>query len=610
MKDRKKMENRKSRLLLLVIFLVVGTSLLWGCAQTVKPPAARSAAPGSPAGKESESAHLPSAGDFRLSTEDLAASAASLSKRAQALSEEMEQLRMHAKEPIPIASLPEAKPGPAAGSPSLSQMSEKAASLSTQAQALSEEMEQLRMHAKEPIPIASLPEAKPGPAAGSPSLSQMSEKAASLSTQAQALSEEMEQLRMHAKEPIPIASLPEAKPGPAAGSPSLSQMSEKAASLSTQAQALSEEMEQLRMHAKEPIPIASLPEAKPGPAAGSPSLSQMSEKAASLSTQAQALSEEMEQLRMHAKEPIPIASLPEAKPGPAAGSPSLSQMSEKAASLSTQAQALSEEMEQLRMHAKEPIPIASLPEAKPGPAAGSPSLSQMSEKAASLSTQAQALSEEMEQLRMHAKEPIPIASLPEAKPGPAAGSPSLSQMSEKAASLSTQAQALSEEMEQLKSRTAIPFSLPSMEGKGPDVVEVPSTLVPEKEVELLPSLQSLGKKKEPQKSPLDDILFPFDQFSLSDEARAILQKNADWLRSHREARILIEGHCDERGTVEYNLALGERRAQSVKDYLVNLGIPEDRLSIISYGKEKPFALGQTEEAWAQNRRAHFLLRSP
>lgn len=109
---------------------------------------------------------------------------------------------------------------------------------------------------------------------------------------------------------------------------------------------------------------------------------------------------------------------------------------------------------------------------------------------------------------------------------------------------------------------------------------------------------------------LSDILFPFDQFSLSDEARAILQKNADWLRSHREARILIEGHCDERGTVEYNLALGERRAQSVKDYLVNLGIPEDRLSIISYGKEKPFALGQTEEAWAQNRRAHFLLRSP
>jgi peptidoglycan-associated lipoprotein len=183
-------------------------------------------------------------------------------------------------------------------------------------------------------------------------------------------------------------------------------------------------------------------------------------------------------------------------------------------------------------------------------------------------------------------------------------------MTEKAVSLSTQAQALSEEMEQLMSRAATPLSLASMEGKGPDVVEVPSALVPEKEVELLPSLQSLGKKKEPQKSPLDDIFFPFDQFSLSDEARGILQKNADWLRSHREARILIEGHCDGRGTVEYNLALGERRAQSVKDYLVNLGIPEDRLSIISYGKERPFALGQTEEAWAQNRRAHFLLRSP
>jgi peptidoglycan-associated lipoprotein len=185
-------------------------------------------------------------------------------------------------------------------------------------------------------------------------------------------------------------------------------------------------------------------------------------------------------------------------------------------------------------------------------------------------------------------------------------------MSEKATSLSAQAQALSEGTEQLRSRaaTATPFSLPSMEGKGPKEVQVASPLVPETEVALLPSLQSLGKKKEPQKSPLEDIFFPFDQFSLTDEARGILQKNADWLRSHREARILIEGHCDERGTVEYNLALGERRAQSVKDYLVNLGIPEDRLSIISYGKERPFASGQTEEAWAQNRRAHFLLRSP
>lgn len=109
---------------------------------------------------------------------------------------------------------------------------------------------------------------------------------------------------------------------------------------------------------------------------------------------------------------------------------------------------------------------------------------------------------------------------------------------------------------------------------------------------------------------LSDIFFDFDQYLLTEGAQNILQKNAEWLRSHPQARILIEGHCDERGTVEYNLALGERRAQSVKDYLSNLGISSDRISMISYGKEKPFVVGYSEESWAQNRRAHFLLQSP
>ena len=109
---------------------------------------------------------------------------------------------------------------------------------------------------------------------------------------------------------------------------------------------------------------------------------------------------------------------------------------------------------------------------------------------------------------------------------------------------------------------------------------------------------------------LDDVFFDLDQSLLTEEAQKILQKNAEWLRSHPQLRILIEGHCDERGTVEYNLALGERRAQSAKDYLANLGISSDRISIISYGKEKPFVVGHSEEAWAQNRRAHFLLQSP
>jgi peptidoglycan-associated lipoprotein len=109
---------------------------------------------------------------------------------------------------------------------------------------------------------------------------------------------------------------------------------------------------------------------------------------------------------------------------------------------------------------------------------------------------------------------------------------------------------------------------------------------------------------------LSDIFFDFDQYLLTEGAQNILQKNAEWLRSHPQARILIEGHCDERGTVEYNLALGERRSQSVKDYLSNLGISSDRISMISYGKEKPFVVGHSEESWAQNRRAHFLLQSP
>jgi len=109
---------------------------------------------------------------------------------------------------------------------------------------------------------------------------------------------------------------------------------------------------------------------------------------------------------------------------------------------------------------------------------------------------------------------------------------------------------------------------------------------------------------------LSDILFDYDQYLLTEEAQRILQKNAEWLRSRPRARILIEGHCDERGTVEYNLALGERRAQSVKDYLSNLGISSDRISTISYGKEKPFVAGHSEESWAQNRRAHFLFQSP
>ncbi|HVO12000.1 MAG TPA: peptidoglycan-associated lipoprotein Pal [Vicinamibacteria bacterium] len=106
-------------------------------------------------------------------------------------------------------------------------------------------------------------------------------------------------------------------------------------------------------------------------------------------------------------------------------------------------------------------------------------------------------------------------------------------------------------------------------------------------------------------SPLADIRFDLDSATLSEAARATLEKHALWLQSHREARVTVEGHCDERGTVEYNLALGEQRARAARDYLVSLGVSAERLKTVSYGKERPLDPGQTEAAFAKNRRAHF-----
>ncbi len=100
----------------------------------------------------------------------------------------------------------------------------------------------------------------------------------------------------------------------------------------------------------------------------------------------------------------------------------------------------------------------------------------------------------------------------------------------------------------------------------------------------------------------DRAFFDFDKYNLKADARATLEKQAAWLKKWPAVTITIEGHCDERGTREYNLALGERRANSVKDYLVALGINPSRIKTISYGKERPVALGSNEAAWAQNRR--------
>jgi peptidoglycan-associated lipoprotein len=105
--------------------------------------------------------------------------------------------------------------------------------------------------------------------------------------------------------------------------------------------------------------------------------------------------------------------------------------------------------------------------------------------------------------------------------------------------------------------------------------------------------------------PLEDVHFEYDQFALTDAARTLLDRHATWLKAHAGAKVMVEGHCDERGTVEYNLALGDRRSRATRDYLVSLGVSASQLQTTSYGKERPLDTGSNEEAWARNRRAHF-----
>ncbi|RZB31760.1 MAG: peptidoglycan-associated lipoprotein [Desulfobacteraceae bacterium Eth-SRB1] len=105
----------------------------------------------------------------------------------------------------------------------------------------------------------------------------------------------------------------------------------------------------------------------------------------------------------------------------------------------------------------------------------------------------------------------------------------------------------------------------------------------------------------------EDIYFDFDKSNLLPLAQDILRRKADWLWSNAGASVIIEGHCDERGTNEYNLALGDRRAESARSFLVDLGIAGSRLTTISYGEESPVDSGHNEESWAKNRRAHFII---
>ena len=105
---------------------------------------------------------------------------------------------------------------------------------------------------------------------------------------------------------------------------------------------------------------------------------------------------------------------------------------------------------------------------------------------------------------------------------------------------------------------------------------------------------------------LKDAFFDYDKSDLRDDARAVLSSDAEWLKRYRTVQFLIEGHCDERGTSEYNLSLGDRRANAAKEYLVSLGVDASRIKTVSYGKERPFCNESSEDCWQKNRRAHFL----
>jgi peptidoglycan-associated lipoprotein len=107
--------------------------------------------------------------------------------------------------------------------------------------------------------------------------------------------------------------------------------------------------------------------------------------------------------------------------------------------------------------------------------------------------------------------------------------------------------------------------------------------------------------------PLDDVFFDLDKSDIKDEGRTALQKDADWMKKWTTTSVTVEGHCDSRGSSEYNLALGSRRAEAVKTYLVSLGVADSRITIVSKGKEQPFCTEENESCWSQNRRGHFII---
>ena len=136
----------------------------------------------------------------------------------------------------------------------------------------------------------------------------------------------------------------------------------------------------------------------------------------------------------------------------------------------------------------------------------------------------------------------------------------------------------------------------------PAPAPAPAAALTEEEIFARKTLEELNAER-----PLGDVFFDFDQSVVREDARAALQRNAEWLQRWTSTRITIDGHCDERGTSEYNLALGERRANAAHEYLVSLGVPRDRILVVSKGEESPFCTESHEGCWQQNRRGHFII---
>jgi len=141
-----------------------------------------------------------------------------------------------------------------------------------------------------------------------------------------------------------------------------------------------------------------------------------------------------------------------------------------------------------------------------------------------------------------------------------------------------------------------------------EVKEAPVQEVPPAPMAVTPATPPGVAATEEKLSQFDDVRFDFDKSEVKEDGRKTCQGVAAYLKNHPAAKMQIEGHCDERGTAEYNMALGERRATAVKTYLMSLGVPKAALSSVSFGKERPLDPGHNEEAWGKNRRAHFVLK--